>query len=106
MASLEKLRTRPEAMYWPGHGGPVREPQRFVKALGQHRRHREQAILARLKAGDTGIEAIVARIYEGLNPALRGAAALSVFAHLEDLIARGLALSDGPPTLRAAYRAV
>ena len=38
MASLEKLRRRGEAIYWPGHGGPVREPQRFVRALADHRR--------------------------------------------------------------------
>ena len=36
--------------------------------------------------------------------ALRGAAALSVLAHVEDLVARGLVATDGPPTLEAEYR--
>lgn len=104
MASLEKLKARGEALYWPGHGGPVREPNRFVRALIQHRRQREAAILRRIEAGDTSIRAIVSAVYEGLAPALLGAAALSVLAHLEDLVARGLVLCpDGPPTLDARY---
>ncbi len=104
MASLEKLKGRPETIYWPGHGGPVREPARFVRALLHHRRQREAAILRRLEAGDTAIPAIVAQVYEGIAPILTGAAALSVLAHLEDLVARGLARCDGAPTLDALYQ--
>ena len=104
MVSLDRLRNRPESVFLPGHGGPVREPGRFVRALAHHRRQREAAILARLAVGDRTIPAIVAAIYQGLAPALTGAAALSVLAHLEDLVERGLAACDGPPTLAAAYR--
>jgi hypothetical protein len=39
-----------------------------------------------------------------LKPALVGAAGLSVFAHLEDLVARGVVTTDGPPTLESEYR--
>ena len=104
MASLDKLRGRDETVYWPGHGGPVREPQRFVRALIHHRRQREASIVSRLAAGDRTIPAIVAAIYQGLAPALRGAAGLSVFAHLEDLVTRGLVATDGPATLTSEYR--
>ena len=31
MDSLEKLRGRAETVYWPGHGGPVVEPQRYLR---------------------------------------------------------------------------
>ncbi|MBV9705477.1 MAG: MBL fold metallo-hydrolase, partial [Methylobacteriaceae bacterium] len=103
MASLEKLRERSETIYWPGHGGPVREPRRFVRALIHHRRQREVSILARIEAGDRDIPTIVARTYEGLNPALAGAAGLSVLAHIEDLVARGLVTSDRTPSLSARY---
>ncbi|MDP4025577.1 MBL fold metallo-hydrolase [Methylobacterium sp. NEAU 140] len=103
MESLDKLRGRSEATYWPGHGGPVRDPARFVRGLMGHRRQREVAIRARLAAGDGRIPEIVAAIYQGLAPRLRGAAALSVFAHLEDLVGRGLAVSDGPPRLDGLY---
>ena len=103
MASLDRLRGRDEEIYWPGHGGPVREPQRFVRALAHHRRQREASILTRLAAGDATIAAIVAKIYDGLDPRLTGAAALSVFAHLEDMTQRGLAVCDGAPTLTGRY---
>ena len=104
MASLDKLRGRAETIYWPGHGGPVREPQRFVRALIHHRRQREASILGRLAAGDRTVAAIVPAIYQGLAPALVGAAGFSVFAHLEDLVSRGIVATDGPPTLDAEYR--
>jgi glyoxylase-like metal-dependent hydrolase (beta-lactamase superfamily II) len=104
MASLDKLRAREERIFWPGHGGPVREPAKFMRALAHHRRLREAAILKRIEAGDREIPDIVAAIYEGLDPRLKGAAGLSVFAHLEDLVARGLVATDGPPTLSGAFR--
>ncbi len=103
MASLEKVRDRDERIHWPGHGGPVREPRRFVRALLHHRRQREVSILNRLAAGDRTIAQMVPAIYQGLAPELRGAAAMNVFAHLEDLVRRGAATSDGPPTLDAIY---
>jgi glyoxylase-like metal-dependent hydrolase (beta-lactamase superfamily II) len=104
MASLSRLLERDDALYWPGHGGPVRNPPRFVRALLQHRRQREASILDRLAAGDRTIRDIVPTLYAGLSPALHGAAALSVFAHLEDLVSRGAVVADGPPTLDASYR--
>ncbi len=103
MASLDKLRARDETVYWPGHGGPVRDPRRFVRGLANHRRQREAAIRARIAAGDADIAAIVAAIYQGLNPRLTGAAMLSVFAHLEDLVERGQVRSDGPARIDGRY---
>ena len=105
MASLEKLQSRTDAIYWPGHGGPVKSPHRFVRALASHRRQREQAILGRLKAGDRDVATIVAAIYESLSPALKGAAGLSVLAHLIDLAERGLVTSEGPPGLATTFAA-
>jgi glyoxylase-like metal-dependent hydrolase (beta-lactamase superfamily II) len=106
LASLEKVARRGDAIYWPGHGGPVREPQRYVRALIGHRRQREAAILARLEAGEATVAEIVARVYPGLAPALVGAASLSTLAHLVDLTARGLAASDRPVALEARFRRV
>jgi glyoxylase-like metal-dependent hydrolase (beta-lactamase superfamily II) len=104
MASLDKLRGREETLFWPGHGGPVREPAKFMRALSHHRKLREAAIMKRLTSGDRQIPEIVAAIYEGLDPRLKSAAGLSVFAHLEDLVAKGLATSDGAPSLTGAFR--
>ncbi len=104
MASLEKLRGRAETVYWPGHGGPVRGPQRYLRALIHHRRQREASILGRVKAGDRTIPALVAQVYQGLDPRLTGAAALSVLAHLEDMAGRGLVrAADGALTLEGIY---
>jgi glyoxylase-like metal-dependent hydrolase (beta-lactamase superfamily II) len=103
MASLQRLVGRPETTYFPGHGGPVSEPQSYLRALTGHRRMREAAILQRVAAGDDGIEAIVSHVYAGLAPGLVGAASLNTLAHLEDLVARGRVQSDGPPRLNGRY---
>ena len=89
MDSLDKLRGRAETIYWPGHGGPVVEPQRYLRALIHHRRQREASILNALADGPQTIPALVAKIYVGLNPSLTRAAGLSTLAHLEDLSERG-----------------
>jgi glyoxylase-like metal-dependent hydrolase (beta-lactamase superfamily II) len=104
MSSLDKLREREDATFWPGHGGPVAEPQRYMRALATHRRQREAAIVRRLDAGDETIPAMVAQIYDGLDPRLTNAAALSVLAHMEDLVARGVAAAEGPVTVAGRYR--
>lgn len=103
MASLTKLRERDDKIYWPGHGGPVREPQRFVRALAQHRKSREKAILASLRKGASSIDAIVADVYDGLDPMLRMAAAFSTLAHLEKLVAEHLVTTEGAPRLESLY---
>jgi glyoxylase-like metal-dependent hydrolase (beta-lactamase superfamily II) len=103
MASLLLLMDRQEGVYWPGHGGPVTDPARFVRGLLQHRRMREATIRERVQTGDRAIPAIVERLYSGLDPKLKGAAALSVFAHLEDLVTRGLVKTEGEARLDGEY---
>jgi glyoxylase-like metal-dependent hydrolase (beta-lactamase superfamily II) len=104
MASLEKLVHRPETIYFPGHGGAVRDAPRFVESYIRHRRGREQAILRRLADGSSDISTLVQGIYVGLDPRLTRAAGLSVFAHLEDLVARELIVTEGAPSLSGIYR--
>lgn len=99
MASLMRVAARPETTYLPGHGGPVADAPAYVAALAAHRRRREAAIVARLAGGDATIPAIVAAVYRDVDPALHPAAALSVLAHVEDLAARGLVVSEGAPSL-------
>ena len=103
MASIDKLRARDDALFWPAHGPAVKEPQRYLRALAHHRRAREHSILSRIAAGDGTIAQMVAKIYEGLDPRLTKAAGLSVLAHLEDLTARGVVKADGPASLDARY---
>jgi hypothetical protein len=49
---------------------------------------------------------MVKAIYRDTDPRLHGAAALSVLAHLEDLVEKGQVETDGPPALLGAYRPV
>ncbi|MBY3557611.1 MBL fold metallo-hydrolase [Rhizobium laguerreae] len=104
MESLERLIARDDRLLLPGHGGPVTEPSSFLKALKAHRLKREQAVLARVQAGDGRIAEMVKVIYRDTDPKLHGAAALSVLAHIEDLLERGEIAADGPPSLAALYR--
>jgi len=104
MASLDKLLGRPDAVYWPTHGPAIAEPHAHVRAFIDHRREREAGILGCLKAGAGRIDAIVDRLYVGLQPGLHRAAGRSVYAHLLDLVGRGIVDSDGPATIDASYR--
>ena len=106
LASLQKLLVRGDRRYFPGHGGPVVNPKTFTKALIAHRKMRESAILRQLCAGDGTIPQIVAALYNDVDPRLHGAAALSVFAHIEHLIAQGRAAPDGEVLLTGRYFAV
>ena len=96
MRALEVLNRREDQVYFPGHGGQVAEPQRMVKAFLLHRRMRELAIRDCIRDGNSTINAIVPIIYRDLNPKLLNAAALSVQAHVEHLIERGLVRCDSP----------
>jgi glyoxylase-like metal-dependent hydrolase (beta-lactamase superfamily II) len=104
MASLDKLLGRSDAVYWPTHGPAITEPKDHVRAFIAHRREREAGILDSLRAGIGQIDAIVERLYTGLQPGLRRAAGRSVHAHLIDLVGRGIVESDGPPALDTHYR--
>jgi glyoxylase-like metal-dependent hydrolase (beta-lactamase superfamily II) len=103
MASLEKLLKRDDRLYLPGHGGPVTDPSAFLRGLRTHRRMRERAVLERIRAGDRLIPDMVKAIYRDTDPRLHGAAALSVLAHLEDLVEKGRVVTEGPPRLSGVY---
>jgi glyoxylase-like metal-dependent hydrolase (beta-lactamase superfamily II) len=104
MRSLAKLLVRDDAVFWPTHGPSIPDPRPFVQAFIDHRRERGEAILARLGQGDETIDDIVAGIYLGLDPRLRGAAGRSVLAHLVEYVERRKVQCDGPPTLHTRYR--
>ncbi len=104
MASLDRMLSRDDRIFFPGHGGPVREPAAFMRGLKTHRRMRERAVLERIRAGDRRIPDMVQAIYRDTDPRLHGAAALSVLAHIEDLVEKGLVATDGPPLLAGAFR--
>jgi glyoxylase-like metal-dependent hydrolase (beta-lactamase superfamily II) len=104
--SLQKLLKRPERTYYPGHGPSLRDALPYVESLLQHRRHREVQILSAVAQQSLAAADIVQAVYTSLDPALVGAARLSVLAHLEDLAERGAILREDqlgkPPRFRLA----
>ena len=106
MASLDKLARRSEATYFPGHGTTIKDAPRFVQSYIRHRKARETSILHRLGKGETDIPTLVRAIYIGIDPRLVSAAGLSVLAHLEDLAARNVVATEGPPSIAGTYRLV
>jgi glyoxylase-like metal-dependent hydrolase (beta-lactamase superfamily II) len=94
-ASLAKVRTRNFDTLWPTHGAPVREVGPFVDAYIAHRRAREAQILEALGAGFTAIPAMVPSLYAAVDPRLHPAAALSVLAHMNQLVKEGRVIADG-----------
>lgn len=104
MASLNKLAKRSETIYLPGHGPAIKDAPRFVNYYILHRKAREASILHRLGKGESDIPTIVRAIYIGIDARLTGAAGLSVLAHLEDLVARGVVETDGQPAIDGVYR--
>jgi glyoxylase-like metal-dependent hydrolase (beta-lactamase superfamily II) len=103
MASLDLLLARDDVIYWPTHGTCIQDPQNFVRAYIAHRRGREAQIIARLEAGDDNIRQMVATMYVDVDKRLHPAAALSVFAHIQDLLERGTIQCATAPSLDASY---
>ncbi|MDX8539014.1 MBL fold metallo-hydrolase [Mesorhizobium sp. M4B.F.Ca.ET.089.01.1.1] len=103
MSSLDRLIERDDRLLLPGHGGPVTKPRSFMRGLKTHRKMRERAILERIRGGDRTIKEMVAAIYRDTDPRLHGAAGLSVLAHLEDLVARGLVATDGDAAIDGIF---
>jgi glyoxylase-like metal-dependent hydrolase (beta-lactamase superfamily II) len=89
MESLRKLLTRNDEIYYPAHGPESAKPLSLVRGILAHRKMREEAIYERVKAGDSSVAAIVARIYVDVDPRLHGAAGLSTLAHLQHLSEQG-----------------
>jgi glyoxylase-like metal-dependent hydrolase (beta-lactamase superfamily II) len=95
IGSLKRLLDRPDRRYYPTHGAPVDEPQRFVKGLIAHRRQREAQILGLLEGGPGAIPGMVEQMYAAVDRRLWPAAGRSVLAHLIDLEARGAVRRQG-----------
>jgi len=89
MANLRRLLERDDEVYWPTHGAAITDPHPYVRSLIEHREERTRQILARLEAGDTTIDQIVAVLYADVDKKLHPAAGRSVLAHLIALANQG-----------------
>ncbi len=89
MRSLERLLAeRPTAIY-PAHGPRIADGRAKIREYIEHRRQREEQILAALAAGFSDVGELVRRIYAAYPEALHAAAAQSVLSHLLKLEGEG-----------------
>jgi glyoxylase-like metal-dependent hydrolase (beta-lactamase superfamily II) len=89
MASLARLQTRDDRIYYPAHGPAIERPKRLVRGMMGHRRAREGQILRLLGEEARAVAALVPVMYSGVAEMLWPAAGQSVLAHLLDLERRG-----------------
>lgn len=91
LASLERIiALGPERML-PAHGSAINDPMRVLRGHLDHRREREEQIIAALRAGAGTPDAVVACVYGGLKESLVPLALESVTAHLLKLEQEGRA---------------
>lgn len=95
LASLRRVQELAPERMLPAHGEAIDDPQTLLQSYIDHRQRREGQIVAALRAGDRQPDAIVDRLYDGLEEELRGMAQESVVAHLVKLREEGRARSDG-----------
>ena len=101
LRSLQLLLDRSDEVFYPTHGGPVNNPQRYVAALLKHRLRREAQILEQLANGPASAKQMVAVLYADVRKELHRPAARSVVAHLVKLHKEGQAAparDDASPT--------
>ena len=85
MASLDKVIALPFEHYVPAHGGPIADGPNYARALKAHREARNAQVLAAVQAGATTLSGITAAVYPNIALPLRGAAGMTVKAHVEYL---------------------
>ena len=94
IASLRKLHARTDRVFYPTHGAPIPAPQDYVADLITHRLEREAQVVDCVRSGEASIDAIVARLYAGVDPKLHRAAGRSVLAHLLKLVGEARVRAD------------
>lgn len=94
--SLRRVMARSDALYLPGHGPKLSQPQDLAAELLAHRERRETAILAALQNQDWSVAALASELYSKSDPALKVAATRNVLAHMLKLKAEGI-VTEGKP---------
>ncbi|XP_043206469.1 endoribonuclease LACTB2-like isoform X2 [Amphibalanus amphitrite] len=107
MASLELLlQLRPSAIY-PGHGPVVQNPIEKIQFYMDHRREREQQILAALRNAESAsctVTDIVTAVYTDIPVYMRRPASVNVEHHLSKLVKEGLVAEEhGSYSLRERH---
>jgi glyoxylase-like metal-dependent hydrolase (beta-lactamase superfamily II) len=89
LAALERLRGLRLAVLCPGHGPPVWDPAAKLGEYLEHRLEREAKLLTALDAGLRARDDLLDAAWSDAPPALRGAAGMTLDAHLGKLREEG-----------------
>jgi glyoxylase-like metal-dependent hydrolase (beta-lactamase superfamily II) len=93
--SLRKMQSLEAELMCCGHGPAVREPNRKLQELIDHRHEREEQILALARDGRDTVERLVKAIYPELDKRLVGMATSQVLSHLSKLAREGRVRTEG-----------
>lgn len=95
IASLKKMQALNAEVMCCGHGPVVREPNRKLQELIDHRHEREEQILTLVGEGHDTVKSLVKEIYPELDKRIIGMATSQVLSHLSKLEREGRAKTDG-----------
>jgi glyoxylase-like metal-dependent hydrolase (beta-lactamase superfamily II) len=90
LAGLARLRELRPAVLCPGHGPPVADPAARIDGYLAHRADRERRLRAALDRGLRSERELLDAAWDDAPPELRGAAALTLRAHMGKLREEGL----------------
>jgi glyoxylase-like metal-dependent hydrolase (beta-lactamase superfamily II) len=103
MNSLDVLLGRDDDVYWPTHGPCIEETKTHVRAFIEHRQERERQILTCVKDGVRLIKEMVPLMYVGTPEFMYPAAARSVLAAVQCMIARGDLVTASAVSMESEY---
>jgi glyoxylase-like metal-dependent hydrolase (beta-lactamase superfamily II) len=90
LEGLERLRARRDLeVICPGHGPAVWDPREKLAEYIEHRADRERRLVASLEAGLRSTQQLLDAVWPEVPPPLRGAARVTLEAHLDKLDAEG-----------------
>jgi glyoxylase-like metal-dependent hydrolase (beta-lactamase superfamily II) len=87
--SLRRMQALDAALLCPGHGPIVHEPNRKIQELIDHRRERDEQVLALLQEGKGTLTQLVRGIYPELERRLERMARGQILSHLYKLEREG-----------------
>jgi glyoxylase-like metal-dependent hydrolase (beta-lactamase superfamily II) len=99
LAGLRRLRELPLDVLCPGHGDEVWDPAAKLDEYLAHRAERERKLVAALEAGARAEDELLDAAWDDAPRELRGAAAITLRAHLEKLRSEGRLAGFGEPRL-------
>jgi glyoxylase-like metal-dependent hydrolase (beta-lactamase superfamily II) len=93
--SLRKMQSLDADLLLPGHGPAVKEPNRKIQELIDHRQQREDQIVGLLDKGKRDVKSLLKAIYPELDKRLNGMATGQIISHLHKLQSEGKLKLEG-----------